>query len=77
MTYEEAAKLIAHHAALLGQVQRLKDAQLESIAALERALQNLEPLMRMARTVLDDHCRNAEKVVKLRPTVQLPAERET
>ena len=73
MTYEEAAKLIAHHAALLGQVQRLKDAQADSIAALERALQNLEPLMRMARTVLDDHCRN---VVKLRPSIQLPAERE-
>ena len=76
MTYEEAAKLVAHHAALLGQVQRLKDAQADSIAALERALQNLEPLMRMARTVLDDHCRNAEKVVKLRPSIQLPAERE-
>jgi hypothetical protein len=83
MTYEEAAKLIAHHAALLSQFQRLKDAQAEAITSMDRAMANLDPLMRMARTVLDDHCRAAEEriraqnVVKLRPSVTLPSDRQT
>ena len=77
MTPTEAAKLIASNAALRSQLQKMKDAHDDFVASQNRLLEALEPLVRQARTVLDEHCREAENVVKLRPSITLPTERQT
>ena len=78
MNPTDAARLVALHASLQSQAQRMRDAHEDYIAAYNRLLVALEPVVRQARTALDEHCREAEeKIVKLRPSVVLPTERQT
>lgn len=78
MTPQDAARMVALNAVLQSQMQRMRDAHADYAAAFAKCLESHNEMTAIARKVLDAHCREAEdKIVKLRPSVVLPTERQT